>query len=416
MVFTAIVSALLLGAIFVVIFANLATGSAWPFTGHWPALEPSKWYDVSRSAITMVGLVGLGGGAIIAYRKQRVSERSQQLDEDKHDHTAITDLRARFTSAADQLGHDRAAVRLAGVYSLVALSEDWHNRGDAKQQLLCVQVLCAYLRMPYDVAAADVGEKELRIAILSVFREKLSGGTEGSWSGLPMDFSGAIFDGGSLENAIFQNSVNFSRARFVAAFSFENARFEGEVSFKHAEFTSGEVSFAKAIISQGFLDLSWAKFTGGLLGFSHVQLLGGHLSFEKMTVGHALLQCNNMKLMGGGANFSFHVRSPVQVPFGVEQIMEYVAGVIDFSSAVFDGCEVEFGKALLHGGTMSFDGAAFKSGSVNLLEISITQDFELFFCDPKSWDAPPKVPWGAGPIVEANVEPNHWPPDVKIGH
>ena len=53
--------------------------------------------------------------------------------------------RARYGEAAAQLGHGNAAIRLAGVYAMAQLADDWADP-DARQQ--CVAVLCAYLRMP----------------------------------------------------------------------------------------------------------------------------------------------------------------------------------------------------------------------------------------------------------------------------
>ena len=64
----------------------------------------------------------------------------------------------RFATAAGQLGNDKpAAVRLAGVYAMAGLADDW-----PENRQTCVDVLCAYLRLPYepdpggDAAAAEV--------------------------------------------------------------------------------------------------------------------------------------------------------------------------------------------------------------------------------------------------------------------
>jgi hypothetical protein len=50
----------------------------------------------------------------------------------------------RYQDAAKQLGHDKAPVRLAGVYAMARLADDWDD-----QRQTCVDVLCAYLRMPF---------------------------------------------------------------------------------------------------------------------------------------------------------------------------------------------------------------------------------------------------------------------------
>jgi hypothetical protein len=83
-----------------------------------------------------IGLAIIAGliaavGLTVSYRKQRGEEEKGFTD--------------RYESAAEQLGHEKAAVRLAGVYAMARLADDW----EARRQT-CIDVLCAYLRMPYD--------------------------------------------------------------------------------------------------------------------------------------------------------------------------------------------------------------------------------------------------------------------------
>src|SRR5215472_11635622 len=54
-------------------------------------------------------------------------------------------LNERFATAAVQLASDKPAVRLAGVYAMASLADDWEEH-----QQTCVDVLCAYLRTPYE--------------------------------------------------------------------------------------------------------------------------------------------------------------------------------------------------------------------------------------------------------------------------
>jgi hypothetical protein len=53
----------------------------------------------------------------------------------------VTEL---YTKAADQLGSDKAPVRLAGLYALERLAQD-----SPGQRQTIVNVICAYLQMPY---------------------------------------------------------------------------------------------------------------------------------------------------------------------------------------------------------------------------------------------------------------------------
>ena len=69
-------------------------------------------------------------------------------------------LNERFATAADRLGSDKPpAVRLAGVYAMAGLADDWEENRQT-----CVDVLCGYLRMPYD---PDPGEGKFRLVFLA---------------------------------------------------------------------------------------------------------------------------------------------------------------------------------------------------------------------------------------------------------
>src|SRR6266496_4897676 len=58
----------------------------------------------------------------------------------------IRTLNERFATAAGQLGSDKPPpVRLAGVYAMAGLADDWEENRQT-----CVDVLCAYLRIPYE--------------------------------------------------------------------------------------------------------------------------------------------------------------------------------------------------------------------------------------------------------------------------
>src|SRR5215472_7680147 len=59
-------------------------------------------------------------------------------------------LNERFATAADRVGSDKPAVQLAGVYAMAGLADDW-----PENRQTCVDVLCAYLRLPYDPDPGD---------------------------------------------------------------------------------------------------------------------------------------------------------------------------------------------------------------------------------------------------------------------
>ncbi|KAA0933706.1 hypothetical protein [Streptomyces apricus] len=79
--------------------------------------KPSKPVDVNdvlKTTVTALTLIGAVLAGLYAYRKQLLSEG----DAHRADASQLAD---RYTTAAEQLGHDQAAVRLAGVYALARL-------------------------------------------------------------------------------------------------------------------------------------------------------------------------------------------------------------------------------------------------------------------------------------------------------
>ena len=110
--------------------------------------------DAIRTAGTIV--VGSGGAValLLAARRQRSTEIANVLQdrvaEDARLDAAerrITDL---YTVSVEQLGSEKAAVRLGGLYALERLAQ---NVPEQRQTI--VNVICAYLRMPYDLPDPD---------------------------------------------------------------------------------------------------------------------------------------------------------------------------------------------------------------------------------------------------------------------
>ncbi len=231
------------------------------------------------SVLQLVFATVAGAGAlvalIVAYRRQKISEADSV-----HDRTRV--FNERFTTIAAQLGDAQPAVRLAGVHAMAGLADDWKQNRQT-----CVDVLCAYLRLPYEPAPArgddaDPAERtayranrEVRHTVIRVIGAHLRPGAAASWQGLDFDFTGVVFDGGDFSGAVFSGAeVRFDGAVFSggavlfygAAFSggtvgFDNTRFSGgTVNFSGGtEFSGAEVSFTGAVFSGGLVDFFGAK-------------------------------------------------------------------------------------------------------------------------------------------------------------
>jgi hypothetical protein len=94
----------------------------------------SNRLDVIKTAGSIV--IGTGGAAALLLTARR--QRFVELDGTER---RITELQ---TKAAELLGSDQAAVRLAGLYALERLAQD--NPGHRQT---IVDIMCGYLRMPF---------------------------------------------------------------------------------------------------------------------------------------------------------------------------------------------------------------------------------------------------------------------------
>jgi hypothetical protein len=266
--------------------------------------------DLVKIALGLAAGVGAAVALIVGYRRARVEEAGSHRDDRRL-------FSSRYQDAAELIGHDKAAVRLAGIYAMSRLADDW-----AEQRQQCIDVLCAYLRLPYDPAANESGEREVRITVIRLITAHLTPAATRSWRGHDFDFTAAVFDGGDFRRAEFSGGkVNFDEAEFAGGtVNFRGAVFSGAtVDFGGVVFSGGRVNFAQAVFSGGIVYFSDAVFSGSTVEFVLTEFTGGNLTFI-------------------GAEFS--------------------GGIVDFTGARFSGGIVDFTEATFSGGEVDLSGAA----------------------------------------------------------
>ncbi|WP_349239167.1 pentapeptide repeat-containing protein [Streptomyces sp. 12257] len=317
-----------------------------------------------------------GAGAlvalVVAYRRQRVDEAGA--------HREATRLHTeRFSQAVDKLGSDSPAVRLGGVHALAGLADD---APDDSLRQTCIDVLCAYLRLPFPTDPGDLLDplpdgtsptderrdahqdkkdrhralREVRHTILRLIgdRYRIPEGTHRSWQGCNLDltgviigsivdFGGATFSGSIVDfgGATFSGSiVDFGGATFSDGIvRFGGATFsDGIVRFGGATFSDGTVSFGGATFSDGTVSFGGATFTGSDMYFGGATFTGGTVSF-------------------GGATFTGGTVYVVNATFS--------GGTVSFGGATFSGGGVSFSDMTFSGGTVDFVNATFTGGSMN---------------------------------------------------
>jgi Pentapeptide repeats (9 copies) len=223
-----------------------------------------------RTAATIV--VGTGGAAalLLTARRQRVTELD--VKQKGHDATErrVTEL---YSKAADQLGSDKAPVRLAGLFALERLAQE----NPAHRQTI-VDLVCAYLRMPARPrprpapasaparlrARGSSGEEgEVRQAAMELLTKLLRPG-EGEpaptyWPGIEIDLSGATLAKLVLTHCVVR-SARFAGTTFAGPVTFRGTEVE-QADFREARFL-GVADFRRTHLGDEGKPFRGASFEG----------------------------------------------------------------------------------------------------------------------------------------------------------
>ena len=236
--------------------------------------------DAVRTGLAAGAGAGAAVGLMLAFRRQHHQEIATVLTDLDATERRITEL---YTKAVEQLGSAKAPVRLGGLYALERLAQDT----PAHRQTI-VNVICAYLRMPFPVdppssgqtaatadqeaaaeSQADTGaggdawqqEKQVRLTAQRILTEHLKAEPATShdqparppgtrfWPGISLDLTGAtLIDfvlrncqsaGAIFDGATFTGDAGFNGATFTGGAKFDGATFTGGAWFDGATFTGG---------------------------------------------------------------------------------------------------------------------------------------------------------------------------------
>ena len=338
----------------------------------------------------IVGLISFGGTIVVGrWNFHATTQATEKTVNAGHKNTAdmlmvqreqlyktldeqrIRTLNERFATAAEELGADKpAAIRLAGVYAMARLADDWE-----KNRQTCVDVLCGYLRMPYapdpgegDARLTFLADQQVRHTVIRVITAHLHKGAEFSWCDLNFDFTGVVFDGGDFSYARFHGDkvdfrdavfcggwVNFARVEFSGGIvDFERAKFTGSiVSFKGVKYSSGKVDFGDAEFSSGAVNFTGGEFSGGIVDFEVARFSGSTVSFENAKFTGSTVTFRESKFLDSNITFKDAQFSAGAISF---RTAEFTGGAVGFVGARFTGSTVGFVAAVFSGGTVDFSG------------------------------------------------------------
>ncbi|NUT92746.1 MAG: hypothetical protein HOY78_12065, partial [Saccharothrix sp.] len=312
------------GVVLVVVGVGVAAALLWAY-GAGTEADKAR-LDAIKTAGTIV--VGTGGAAALwlAARRQQAAEislRQKDIDQAHQEQDAaerrVTEL---YTKAVEQLGSEKAPVRLGGMYALERLAQ---NVLDQRQTI--VNVLCSYLRMPFQSPVTPdlvstvskaanalivpqqlnkqsageqagltvdrvenerrIQEREVRLTAQRIITKHLRRGDDADnpaktfWEDIDLDLTGATLVALDLTNcrvrtarfggAMFEGDAEFGRAMFEGDAEFGRATFEGRAGFGGVVF-EGDAGFG-GVVFEGDAGFEGAVFEGDA-GFGGVAFEG----------------------------------------------------------------------------------------------------------------------------------------------
>ncbi|MFD8489473.1 pentapeptide repeat-containing protein [Streptomyces sp. NPDC059712] len=329
-------------------------------------LDATTLFDLVKLSFGVVAGAGALVALVVAYRRQRVDEAGA--------HREATRLHTeRFSQAVDKLGSDSPAVRLGGVHALAGLADD---APDDTLRQTCIDVLCAYLRLPFSSDPGDLPDplpdgtspseerrdahqdktdryhafREVRHTILRLIGDhyRIPKGTHRSWQSCNLDLTRVTIDGNmDFTGAVFSSgTVTFYGATFS----------DGSVNFGHATFSGGSVDFGGATFSGGSVNFGVATFSGSSVGFGGVTFSGGSVNFDDATFSYGLVTFGSATFSGSSMTFRRATFS--------EGIVLFSGATFSSGSMTFDGATF-FSGARFSGSSVLFYGATFSGGSVS---------------------------------------------------
>ncbi|WP_025351623.1 pentapeptide repeat-containing protein [Nocardia nova] len=345
-------SALLVAVVSVVVGALAIAAFAWWVL--WLLLgakaDTPNQLDLTKIALSVSAGVGGAVALVVAYRRQRDNERGR--------------FAQVFGAAAAQLGNADVAVRMAGVYAMAGVADEFAARGRRQQ---CIDVLCGYLRLPYDPAdgathlssrtttdGADGAEvqrvyqvrqndREVRRTIVAVIVSHLRRRAEISWSDCDFNFDDAVLEDVDFRWAVFAGGHTHLRGtRFIGERSanFENVEFIGtHVTFHSARFDSD------ALFGGTLFTPSPGEGTNGRAGTSFVgAVFNGAADFTDTEFGGPRTRFTGARFTGPSASFTR---------------ARFTAASTYFDAARFEGTRTRFDGAHIGGARITFAGTRF---------------------------------------------------------
>ena len=231
------------------------------------------------------------------HQTEVLKEQIRQFDDNAFKERKA-ERRERYTKAVEQLGDEKAPIRIGGVYTLVGLVDEWLEEKSLsdderfKEGQVIINNLCAYIRSPFTLAShydelsqdsptpegiykdkkekfyADKAtldsETDVRLSIIKEIHDRIQGpdkNTPGAWSDFEYDFSGSTFFYPiDLTNSYYAKPINFSGSTYKSLVNFSGSTYKVLANFSGSTYEK-DVTFSTYTYNRRSTYKGEAKFS-----------------------------------------------------------------------------------------------------------------------------------------------------------
>ena len=329
-----------------------------------------------------------------------LKEQIRQFDENAFKERKA-ERRERYTKAVEQLGDEKAPIRMGGVYTLVGLVDEWleeENLSEServKEGQVIINNLCAYIRSPFTLAshydelsqntllseaiykdkeqefytdkATLDSEADVRFSIMKEIHDRLHGSEEntpGKWSDFEYDFSGSTFFYPiDLRNSYYAKPINFSGSTYQVWAYFSGSTYQGRANFSDSTY-QGRANFGSSTY-EGEADFSGSTYKKDVTFsmFSDTAMIIRSTYKGKVDFSGSIYQgraCFAGSTYKGGAYFYNSIyQGEVYFRSSTYKGGAYYEGVAYFHNSIYQG-EVYFDNDTTHKGVAYFDNSIYQ--------------------------------------------------------
>ncbi len=282
-----------------------------------PRLTQAQLFEIIRNAVTAGAALGVGITLFFSYRRQQTAEKTQiisaeaqrtaaqaqaiaakalklgnkqhRLDQDRRRDGITSELRTRYSRAAEQLGSDKHSVQIAGIYAMATLADDWMKESNTTDRQTCIDTLLGFYRMNNRSSRSSESEIHYGDLIQTTVWQTIS-----TRFALPES------------NPWYGANINASGLRAEPPI-LKNLKFGAKLDLSNGQWPESSIDFSDLTITSGRLDLNNCHARS--LRFFRCRLEGGTIDLDTFTAKDRVVfqRCH---FLGTSIDFDFILSTP----------------------------------------------------------------------------------------------------------